>query len=410
MDKSKDAWQRKTWLIISLVINLGLLSYFKYFNFFIDTFVQSFSLFGIDLNAPTLNIILPVGISFYTFQTLSYTIDIYRRKINSTDDIVAFFTFVSFFPQLIIGPIERASRLLPQMTVARKFDESNARHGLRQILWGLFKKAVIADNINILVNDIFNHADSYSSLFLFIALMLFAIQVYADFSGYSDMAIGTAHLFGIRLMTNFRYPFFSRDFMEFFQRWHISLSTWFRDYLFIPLGGSRHGELRLSINVVLVFFISGLWHGASYNYILWGVSCGLIYLIYRFSGLSNKAKVEEEPHPKLIPRHILQMMLTFLCFSGTMIFIRTSDFGHTVDYFYRLVTQFGFGIPIQKMTPVMPWVSIMIIAEWVQRRKAFALQIEHLNKPLRWVIYILIIQIILLFGTFNRDEFFYFQF
>ena len=284
----------KGWLLLSLITNLGLLGYFKYANFFIDSWVQAWATFGVEMNVSTLQIILPVGISFYTFQTLSYSIDIYRGKLKPTRDLIAFATFVAFFPQLVAGPIERARDLLPQITQQRRFNADFAASGLRLILWGLIKKIVIADSAGRYV-DVAYSLEGLSPLAVVATAALFAIQVYGDFSGYSDIAIGTARLFGIQLSTNFRLPFFARDMRQLWQRWHISLNSWFTEYVYIPLGGSRKGKWRTQINIMTVFVISGLWHGASWNYVLWGAINGLLLVgINIFKGKASKKGQEAD--------------------------------------------------------------------------------------------------------------------
>ena len=254
--------KRKLLLWISIIVNLGFLGFFKYYDFFLDNFIAAFSFFGQKIQGNSLNVILPVGISFYTFQTMSYTIDVYRQKLEPTNDFIAFSAFVSFFPQLVAGPIERASNLLPQFNSKRTFDYSKAVDGMRQILWGLFKKVVIADNCAEYANMIFNNSNEYSGSTLVLGALFFTFQIYGDFSGYSDIAIGTSRLFGFNLMQNFAFPYFSRDIAEFWRRWHISLSTWFRDYLYIPLGGSRVGTWMKVRNTFIIFIVSGFWHGA----------------------------------------------------------------------------------------------------------------------------------------------------
>lgn len=269
LSKQENQTKRKILLWTSILVNVGFLGFFKYYNFFLDNFVTAYSFFGHPMSASSLNIILPVGISFYTFQTLSYTIDVYNRKLEPTKDFVVFAAFVSFFPQLVAGPIERAKHLLPQFYVKRTFEYSKAIDGLRQILWGLFKKIVIADNCAKFVSLIFDNSTEYSGSTLVLGLVLFTFQVYCDFSGYSDIAIGTSRLFGFNLMQNFNFPYFSRDFAEFWRRWHISLSTWFRDYLYIPLGGSRGGVGMKIRNTFVIFIVSGFWHGANWTFIAW---------------------------------------------------------------------------------------------------------------------------------------------
>ncbi len=260
LKKEERQKRRKYLLWTSILINLGFLGFFKYYNFFLDNFISAFSFFGSEISASSLNIILPVGISFYTFQTLSYTIDVYRRKLEPTKDFIAFSAFVSFFPQLVAGPIERATHLLPQFYTKRTFDYTLAVNGMRQILWGLFKKIVIADNCAEYANMIFNNSADYSGSTLVLGALFFTFQIYCDFSGYSDIAIGTSRLFGFDLMRNFNFPYFSRDIAEFWRRWHISLSTWFRDYVYIPLGGSRGGLWMKIRNTFIIFIVSGFWH------------------------------------------------------------------------------------------------------------------------------------------------------
>ena len=254
---------RKLLLWISVGVNIGLLGFFKYYNFFIEQFTTAFTLFGASFEGSTISIILPVGISFYTFQTLSYTIDVYRKKIEPTTNVLAFSAFVSFFPQLVAGPIERASNLFPQFIKKKQFDYTSAVDGMRQILWGLFKKMIIADNCAEIANTVFNSPTDHSASTLVLGAVFFAFQIYGDFSGYSDIAIGTARLFGFNLMKNFSFPYFSRDIAEFWRRWHISLSTWFRDYVYIPLGGSKTSKAKQIRNVFIVFIVSGFWHGAN---------------------------------------------------------------------------------------------------------------------------------------------------
>src|SRR5690606_36334354 len=273
-----NEFHRKIIFGVSLVVNLGILGVFKYYNFFIDNLIDAFTIFGRNFEARSLDIVLPVGISFYTFQTLSYTIDVYRGKLQPTTDFIGFSAFVSFFPQLVAGPIERATNLLPQFNRERRFDYSCATNGLRQMLWGFFKKIVIADNCAVIVNHIFENPSGVNGSTLVLGAFFFALQIYGDFSGYSDIAIGTAKLFGFNLMKNFDFPYFSRDIAEFWRRWHISLSTWFRDYLYIPLGGSRVNSTLQVRNIFIIFLVSGFWHGANWTFIVWGALNALYFL------------------------------------------------------------------------------------------------------------------------------------
>jgi D-alanyl-lipoteichoic acid acyltransferase DltB (MBOAT superfamily) len=278
LSKTNLEHKRKLLLWTSILINLGFLGFFKYYNFFAESFADAFTLFGRHMEPSRLQILLPVGISFYTFQTLSYSIDVYKRKLEPTKDVVAFFAFVSFFPQLVAGPIERATNLLPQFYKKRHFVYAKAVDGMRQILWGLFKKMVIADNCAEYANQIFNNYEDYSGSTLFLGALFFTFQIYGDFSGYSDIAIGTSRLFGFNLMQNFAFPYFSRDIAEFWRRWHISLSTWFRDYLYIPLGGSRGGTWMKVRNTFIIFIVSGFWHGANWTFLIWGFLNALYFL------------------------------------------------------------------------------------------------------------------------------------
>ncbi len=278
IQNSQDVSKRKLFLGISLIGNLGMLGFFKYYNFFVQSWIDAWSSIGVTMEATTLNIILPVGISFYTFQTLSYTIDVYRNEMKPTKNFIDFAAFVTFFPQLVAGPIERASHLLPQFYKSRVFDYQNAVLGCKLIVWGMFKKVVVADNCAFFVTKIFDNPEAYSSGELFVGMVFFAFQIYGDFSGYSDIAIGLSKLFGFDLMVNFKFPYFSRDIAEFWRRWHISLSTWFRDYIYIPLGGSK-GTMGLQIrNVMIIFLVSGFWHGANWTYVVWGVFHAVLFL------------------------------------------------------------------------------------------------------------------------------------
>ncbi|MTI38279.1 MBOAT family protein, partial [Fulvivirga lutimaris] len=288
IEKSKTKTRRRFFLWSSILTNLGFLGFFKYFNFFSESFTDLLQLIGFQANLWSLNVILPVGISFYTFQTMSYTIDLYRGHLKAEKDLVAFFAYVSFFPQLVAGPIERAVNLLPQFKISRKFTYKNGADGMRLIFWGLFKKVVIADNCAIFVDEVFLNYTQASSSELILGSFFFAFQIYGDFSGYSDIAIGTAKLLGFNLMTNFKTPYFSRDMAEFWRRWHISLSTWFRDYVYIPLGGSRVNKKRAVINTFIIFIVSGFWHGANWTFIIWGALNALYFLPLLLLGKNRK--------------------------------------------------------------------------------------------------------------------------
>ncbi|WP_405571293.1 MBOAT family O-acyltransferase [Winogradskyella sp. Asnod2-B02-A] len=410
---SKEARQQKRKILLwtSICVNIGFLGFFKYYNFFIESFVASFSFFGSELSASTLNIILPVGISFYTFQTLSYTIDVYNRKLEPTKDIVAFFAFVSFFPQLVAGPIERATNLLPQFYKKREFRYANAVDGMRQVIWGLFKKVVIADNCAKYANIIFNNSEDYSGSTLLLGAFLFAFQIYGDFSGYSDIAIGISRFFGFSLKQNFAFPYFSRDIAEFWRRWHMSLSTWFRDYIYIPLGGSR-GSLNKKIrNVFIIFLVSGFWHGANWTFIIWG---GLNALYFLPLLLTNKNRVNTDvvAQNKMLPsfKEILQMLLTFFITLVAWVFFRADSVSHALSYLQNMFDISLFSKPLILPYTVLGLVVIFIAIEWLGRHGEYALErIDKINKPIRWSLYIVLIMLMFLFAG-EEQAFIYFQF
>ena len=414
--KQENKTKRKILLGTSILVNLGFLGFFKYYNFFLDNFITAFSFFGTEIKANSLNIILPVGISFYTFQTLSYSIDVYKRKLEPTKDFIAFSAFVSFFPQLVAGPIERARNLLPQFYKKRTFDYSKAVDGMRQILWGLFKKIVIADNCAVFADQIFNNSHDYSGSTLVLGAIFFAFQIYGDFSGYSDIAIGTARLFGFNLMQNFAFPYFSRDIAEFWRRWHISLSTWFRDYLYIPLGGSRGTNYFKIRNVFIIFLVSGFWHGANWTFIIWG---GLNALYFLPIMLLNKNKINTDvvAKGKHLPsvREVLSITLTFSLTTFAWIFFRAEDIHHAISYLSDIIHPSILTLP-ELITPKLEMiytilcVFILVLFEWMNRDKIHALDIANYNKSNRWVLYLIIIIMIITFGSFNQNSFIYFQF
>lgn len=411
--------QRKLLLSLSLIINLGLLGFFKYYNFFLDSFVDTFSFFGTSFTVNRLDIILPVGISFYTFQTLSYTIDIYRGKLKPVNDFIAFASFVSFFPQLVAGPIERATNLLPQFFKKRTFNYTKSVDGLQQILWGLFKKIVIADNAAVFVNDIFANYQDYNGSTLAIGAVFFAFQIYGDFSGYSDIAIGTARLFGFNLMQNFAFPYFSRDIAEFWRRWHISLSTWFRDYLYIPLGGSK-GGLKLKVrNVFIIFLVSGFWHGANWTFIFWGFLNALFFLPLLLSK-RNRNNLDVVASNRLLPnfRESITMLTTFLLTCFAWIFFRADSIAHAFNYLQRMCSKSLFNSPVKDIWTINTAYQIIylvilmlffVVLEWLHRDKQYGLQINIKSKTLRWLLfYFIILACFLMNGI--KQEFIYFQF
>lgn len=407
---------RRGLLVSSLGINLGLLCVFKYYNFFITGFVDAFSVFGKELPIQGLDIILPVGISFYTFQTLSYTIDIYREKIRPTRDVVEFFTFVAFFPQLVAGPIERAADLLPQFKKERIFDPVLASDGLRQILWGLFMKVAVADNCAVIANQVFDSPASYPGSVLALGTFFFAIQIYGDFAGYSNIAIGTSRLFGFRLKQNFAFPYFSRDIAEFWRRWHISLTSWFRDYVYIPLGGNRGSTFFNYRNILAVFLISGFWHGANWTFIFWGLIHTLFFLPLVFFN-RHKHHTDSVAMGKVLPSFpdVLKISLTFILVCFSWIFFRAESLGEGFDYALRMISTFHhtpgqFLAFIDDCDEPFTLLVFMILVEWFQRERGHGLDLSAVKfRPLRYVIYYAVIILIYRYGTEEQD-FIYFQF
>lgn len=403
---------RKKFLTISIVFNLGILAFFKYFNFFIDSTADFISILGFQPHISTLNLILPVGISFYTFQTLSYSIDVYRGNLKPTKDPIAFFTFVAFFPQLVAGPIERASNLLPQFFKKRKFEYQQGSDGMKLILWGLFKKMVIADNCALVVNPIFENYQTASGLELIMGAILFAFQIYGDFSGYSDIAIGVAKLFGFDLMTNFRTPYFSRDIAEFWRRWHISLSTWFRDYVYIPLGGSRVPKAKAIRNIFIVFLVSGFWHGANWTFIAWGGIHASLFVPLFLMG-KNRTYLNEgsDNNCGILPtfKEVFQMISTFTLVCVAWVFFRADSVYTALQYLGGILqNSFLEDFRISDFQLSLGAISIMLFGEWVFKGK----HILAFEFPLvRYAGYFGVVMLILFFGAFfNPQDFIYFQF
>ena len=413
--KSKNSRNRKLLLIASIAVNLGMLFFFKYFNFFIDSFKTLFAPFAATEQWNTLNIILPVGISFYTFQTLSYTIDIYNRKIEATQSALTFITFVAFFPQLVAGPIERARNLIPQFETKRGFSFSQGTSGLKLILWGLFKKMVIADQLAEIVNAVYAAPENFNGMGIVIATFLFGFQIYCDFSGYSDIAIGTARLFGIELMTNFKTPYFSTSIREFWRRWHISLSTWFRDYVYIPLGGNRGGTFKWTRNIIITFVISGLWHGASVTFLIWGGIHGVLFVIEQFTSTIFKINA------KL--KNLAGFFITFMAVNFAWLFFRAENWDRVEilitniltpqisgfnSFFSLLRDSDHYTAPGRMLLFVFP---VFILIEILMGKKEFNDLLINSPKYVRWGFYYAILFSILFFGVLNAaPQFIYFQF
>ncbi len=415
---SQDIKVRKSFLWVSICFNLGLLGFFKYCNFFIDSWIDFMASFGYEQKSIwTLNVILPVGISFYTFQTMSYSLDIYYKKIKPTKDFISFATFVSFFPQLVAGPIERATNLLPQFLLRRGFCFDDCMQGLTLILWGMFKKLIIADSLGWRVDYIFDNFAILDGGILILGLIYFSFQIYCDFSGYSDIAIGTAKLFGIDLMPNFKFPYFSRDIGEFWRRWHISLSSWFRDYLYIPLGGSRSGQWVSIRNIFIIFTLSGFWHGAEWKYLMWGLVHALLFcplfLLGKNRTYTNSIAGNKNIYPSI--KEISQITITFLTTTFAWVFFRSDSIYDAFLYLGKLFT--NLTLPSNHLGG-FKYVLIITILDWLIRKNGRLKPKFTLNKKIYQWIYLLSLIIIIVFGTLslifltNSSErpFIYFQF
>jgi alginate O-acetyltransferase complex protein AlgI len=412
---------RKAFLCLSLASNIGLLVFFKYFDFFTGSIGDLLALAGVDTRAPVLDVILPVGISFHTFQAMAYTIDVYRRRIEPERHLGMFALYVAFFPQLVAGPIERAQRLLPQLRVEHHFDAARAVDGLRLIAWGFFKKVVVADRLAVYVNAVYDSPGTHDGAQLLLATYFFAFQIYCDFSGYTDIAIGSARVMGIELSPNFRRPYFARSVPEFWRRWHISLSSWFRDYLYIPLGGSRGGRARTYANLMIVFLVSGLWHGANWTFVVWGALHGCFVVasvaterarrriasgLGTVSGLGGHA------------REIAAALTTFHLVAFAWIFFRAESLADAIVVCRGIVSgvapgQLFAGIPGFGPSEIALAILFVAVLELVQLAQGrFGLRELVLARPMwvRWGLYYVAVLVILLFGRFDEREFIYFQF
>jgi alginate O-acetyltransferase complex protein AlgI len=411
MSEATSQGKKRFWFWLSVGVNLGFLGIFKYYNFFAVSFSEALSHLGFQANFWTLQVILPVGISFYTFHGLSYVIDIYNDRIKPERNFIHYSVFVCFFPLLVAGPIERATHLLPQILRKREFEYEKAVDGLRQILWGLFKKIVIADNCATYANDIFNSYQIQSASTLLIGAIFFAFQIYGDFSGYSDIAIGTARLFGIELLRNFAYPYFSRDIAEFWRRWHISLTTWFRDYVYIPLGGSRGGRWVSVRNTFIIFLLSGFWHGANWTFIAWGAFHALLFLPLLLLQ-KNRKNTNLIAEGRLLPNltEVVQMLTTFMFVVIGWIFFRAPSITAAFGYIGGLFDKSIIRLPNVDLSKILPLILILLVVEWIQRGKKHGLEIHSIRSHVfKFAIYFSFIVLIIVFGG-KSDTFIYFQF
>jgi alginate O-acetyltransferase complex protein AlgI len=427
INKNEIDWKRRNWMIAGLVINLGVLVIFKYFNFFIDSFIDLLSLAGYNLPRSTTKIILPVGISFYVFLSLSYILDIYKRNLNADKNIIDVLLSLGFFPIILAGPIQRPSTLIPQISKKREFNYDQTVDGLGHILWGLFVKVVIADNLALYADDFFHNYSNYSGSTLLLGAVFYAIQIYADFSGYSNMAIGVAKLFGFNLMRNFAYPYFSRDITEFWKRWHISLTTWFRDYLFLPLSfavswkikGSKVFYIKTDLFIYIIastvtWFLTGLWHGANYTYILWGMIHGLLLIVYH---------IQRNPRKKLLKKigitndhlviRIFETIITLFVIIIAWIFFRADNISIAIKYLSNMFSSSLFTYPTIFPVDLIVIILLFIMTEWISREKLHPFQFDSkkkLNIVLRPVLISIVIWAIILWGAFKNKEFIYFHF
>jgi alginate O-acetyltransferase complex protein AlgI len=412
--RSESKLTRKVWLILSVGINLGFLGFFKYYNFFIESSADFLMQLGVNSNLSTLNIILPVGISFYTFHGLSYVFDIYNKKISPTTNWVQYSLFVSFFPLLVAGPIERATHLLPQVERRRTFDYSKGVSGLRQILWGLFKKVVIADNCAEYANMAFNNSADNSGSTLVLGAIFFAFQIYGDFSGYSDIALGVARLFGFELLKNFNFPYFSRDISEFWRRWHISLSTWFKDYLYIPLGGSRGGMWKSIRNTFIIFLVSGFWHGANWTFIVWG-ALNAVFIMPSIIFKTNRKNLEIIAQGRMIPslKEFSNLVLTFILTTFAWIFFRAENLKHAFVYLERIFSPSLFSKPqsLRMAANLSMLIAGFVFIEWLGRENNYVLEKIGLRWPWQLRLSFYLVLLLLCIGSYKlSQEFIYFQF
>lgn len=408
MARLPDRKSRLPWLILSLCVNLGLLFFFKYFNFATENLNLLFQKVGLDMDLPMMQLLLPVGISFYTFQTLSYSIDVYFGRQKAESHLGYFALYVSFFPQLVAGPIERYSRLAPQFRIRQGLSYENVTKGLRLILYGLFIKMVIADNISGIVDQVYAHPEHFGTGNILKGIFLYSFQIYSDFFGYSTIAIGSALLLGIKIMDNFKTPYLAKNISEFWQRWHISLSTWFRDYLYFPLGGNRVSRQRWVLNILVVFLISGLWHGANWTFLIWGLLFGLLYISEHFLNGALNLKLSHAPFSA---GHIFLATKTFLLVTILWVFFRSQSFDAAINIF-RLLFQNAPSDPQSLMIPISTWIFLLlfIISDLLLYNRRFDSWVAGMPYFLRWAVYAVLLFGIIAFAGVENFPFIYFQF
>lgn len=399
---------RRLILVVTLIVDLGALCIFKYFRFFGESFATLLAGVGLHADWVTLNLVLPVGISYYVFQNLSYVIDVYRRDVVPTSGVVEYATALSFFPQLLAGPITRPRDLVPQLFERRAFDDQRARDGMRQILWGLTKKMLIADNIGVQVDYVWSNIGHIDGLTLAIAAFLYSIQIYCDFSGYADIAIGTAKLFNLRLSKNFEYPYFSTSVQMFWRRWHMTLASWMRDYLYIPLGGSRVGPLRRAFNVLVTFLAVGLWHGANWTFIVWGLLHGSYLVIESWLRAARRRRTSDAGVRTRVP--VVGAAIVFILATFAWVFFRAPSITAAIEYFARaLAVPLGAG-DHARYVPVLALSSALLAYEWFTRRWEYGLSVARLPRPARWGAYLVLCMALLLFGYLGGRQGIYVQF
>jgi D-alanyl-lipoteichoic acid acyltransferase DltB (MBOAT superfamily) len=410
---SKSRYGKKIWLFIGLVFSLGILGFFKYCNFFITSFAVMLGRFGFSVSPLLINVVLPVGISFYTLQAASYLIDVYRGDFQPANDLVPFLLFKSFFPQLVAGPIERASHMMPQYREDRVFDRKVALDGAGQVVWGLFKKVVVADNLSLYVNMWYGNVNGAEGWQLIAGTYFFAFQIYCDFSGYSDMAVGLGRMLGFNLTQNFRFPYFSQSPREFWSRWHVTLMGWFRDYIYIPLGGSRCSYLRKAFNILIVFSLSGLWHGASWTFVVWGLLNGIFFVLFSRMESDRKSRQNSPGGELLFPSFsvLVKIIVTFHLILITWIFFRADSLAQVAMIVGRIINSSMVSLTfLTSLAMPIFLIILMVSAEWLKRNNNHVLSFPAWPAITRHALHAVVVFVIVLFGRFEHVPFIYFQF